>query len=169
MLGCSSGFNVVLGGLSCTQLQDRLFCCACIVFQSSINTWRVLCVTGGHGDGCAGQGPLHLLLVAGQRAHAHRHALSEAILDLSHIHNHSAKCCAAGTVNGCHACLHVMAHAQGGRTHYFQSSTAGACGVAQKVAHACFAGLQREYDALGALTEVRSRTAVLGGWVGGKM
>ena len=31
------------------------------------------------------------------------------------------------------------------------------------------AGLQREYDASGALTEVRSRTAVLGGWVGGRM
>jgi hypothetical protein len=31
------------------------------------------------------------------------------------------------------------------------------------------AGLEREYDAAGALMEVRSRTAVLGGWVGGRM
>ena len=30
-------------------------------------------------------------------------------------------------------------------------------------------GLQREYDSEGHLTEVRSRTAVRGGWVGGQM
>ena len=31
------------------------------------------------------------------------------------------------------------------------------------------AGVQREYDAGGELLEVRSRTAVRGGWVGGRM
>jgi hypothetical protein len=31
------------------------------------------------------------------------------------------------------------------------------------------AGLQREYSAEGMLMEVRSRTAVKGGWVGGRM
>ena len=31
------------------------------------------------------------------------------------------------------------------------------------------AGLQREYDANGALLEVRSRTAILGSWAGGRM
>ena len=36
---------------------------------------------------------------------------------------------------------------------------------------ACYAssGLQREYDTEGALLEVRSRTAILGNWAGGRM
>ena len=32
-----------------------------------------------------------------------------------------------------------------------------------------FPGLQREYDTEGALLEVRSRTAILGNWAGGRM
>ena len=39
--------------------------------------------------------------------------------------------------------------------------------AAQTVASA--AGLQREYDADGNLLEVRSRTAILGNWAGGRM
>jgi len=34
---------------------------------------------------------------------------------------------------------------------------------------AAAAGLQREYDADGALLEVRSRTAILGSWAGDRM
>lgn len=51
---------------------------------------------------------------------------------------------------------------------------AGCVGLGQTIKRALKgsrgrAGVQREYDAGGELLEVRSRTAVRGGWVGGRM